>query len=95
MKKSFIVAAFVFVLGSAIDTAERLLGHPTFSLLNIATAAGSVFVCRLLLIALNDYARKPRFRLRSTRLLTTHSSRSATSPNAGAACDWTYTTRSA
>ena len=95
MNKSLILASAIFVLGSIVALVARFTGYPSFNLLNFSAAAGSVFVCSLVLIACHDYAHKPRFRVRGGRNATSPLPPSVTSSNLGSACDWTYTTRSA
>jgi hypothetical protein len=91
MKKSLILATAVFVLGFGISLVAKFMDYASFNVLSVSAAAGGVFVSSLILIACNDYARKPRFRVRSSR--SAEPSNSATPTNIGPACDWTYTTR--
>ena len=90
MKKSLLLATLVltFVI------LARLAGYTSTDLLNVPAAIGGVAVLSLLLLAFNDYARKPRFRVRSARKTSPQTATPVTTLSVDAACDWTYTTRS-
>jgi hypothetical protein len=95
MKKSPLLATVVLTLVYTVALIAQLSSHFSIDLLSAPVIIGGVVAFGLLLLALGDYSRKPHFCGRRAPDTTPRTSTPATSPDAGVACDWTYTTRSA
>ena len=95
MKKSLVLATTIFAVGNVIALIARLAGYASFNALSVSAAAGSVFVCSLVLMTCSDYARQPRFRVRRDRNRAAEVPTVSTPSTLETASDWSYTTRSA
>jgi hypothetical protein len=95
MKKSLLLTTLVLTFVYAVVFLVRIAGYTSINLLSVPGIIGGVVGFNLLLLAFNDYARKPRFRVRSARGNAPQARPAAISSPVDAACDWTYTTRSA
>jgi hypothetical protein len=93
MKKPLLLAPVVLIAGYAVAIIARLAGYTSFNVLPVSAAVGGMVVCSLLLLASADYARKPRFRVRSARKTSTQLPGPEIPSPANSGCGWTYTTR--
>ena len=95
MKKPQLPARFVFVCGYTAAIAAQIAGLISFNTLGFPALVGGLICSGLIGLALSDYARKPRFRVRRPDQAAVRAEVPTSLAARVPACDWTYTTRSA
>jgi hypothetical protein len=92
MKKNIILVSLVVILAPVIGLLAEIAGYFSFSGLGFPGMIGGIFACSLLLFAIGDYTRKPRFRVRCDSTAIAPAATPAKASEVEAATLWTHTT---
>jgi hypothetical protein len=93
MKSILRTVSLISAVGFALAALLQFAGLVTLPRISTAVLVGGFAVSCVLGLMLGDYARKPAFRVRRTRVDSPDAGPTVNRPT-GQAPDWTYTTRS-